>query len=140
MTRGIAYLPFMGAGPAIGTFFMFYTPLKHTLGDGPTGVTAASVICAVPSTLVRIPADIVQKRLVLGIESSPRKVLRTVLNEHGWRGLFLGWRINMVKDIPFAASECPLCRAPFWLRCFCLPIPRVSIDSQLRLDTQALTL
>jgi hypothetical protein len=57
---------------------------------------------------MRIPADVVQKRLAVGGIDSPGAVVSEILKTDGWRGLWVGWRVNLVKDMPLAALKMSL--------------------------------
>ena len=70
MIRGMFSLPLLGIAPSLATFFAVYTPLKNYAGDSAVGVLAASVAAAVPASAVRIPADVLQKRVVIGVDKS----------------------------------------------------------------------
>lgn len=69
---------------------------------------AASIVAAVPSSLVAIPSDVIKKRLVLGIDPNIAMAVRSALKGGGMRGLFVGWQTNLVKDIPFAGLKISL--------------------------------
>ena len=68
MVKGMFSLPLLGIAPSLATFFALYTPLKTAAGDSAVGVLAASVAAAVPASGIRIPADVLQKRVVLGVD------------------------------------------------------------------------
>jgi solute carrier family 25 (mitochondrial S-adenosylmethionine transporter), member 26 len=110
--RGAVPIAFSGSFPSIGVFFGVFTPAKEFLCGQNTysgsGVLAASVIAAIPSSLAGVPADVLKKRLVLGMEQSMAEAFAAVIKKDGFRGLFLGWRTNMIKDIPFAGLKLSL--------------------------------
>ena len=70
--RGLAPTVLLGSLPVFGTFFLFYAPLRVTLQEHGYDhlIPIASTVCAVPATLVGVPADVIKKRLVLGIDPS----------------------------------------------------------------------
>jgi solute carrier family 25 S-adenosylmethionine transporter 26 len=45
---------------------------------------------------------------VLGIDPNINTALRNVMKNGGFRGLFLGWQTNLMKDIPFAGLKISL--------------------------------
>lgn len=65
----------------------------------------AAAICAVPSTVLGVPADVLKKHLVLGKDPSFAIAVRNILKEQGARGLFAGWHVNLIRDIPFACVK-----------------------------------
>jgi solute carrier family 25 S-adenosylmethionine transporter 26 len=87
-------------------------------------VLAASLVNAVPSSIVAVPADVVKKQMLLSSSTSSsasikemagvkpvvsvQSIASTVYRQHGIRGFFLGWQANMLKDIPFAAIKMSL--------------------------------
>jgi solute carrier family 25 (mitochondrial S-adenosylmethionine transporter), member 26 len=111
--RGALPIAFCGSFPSLAVFFACFTPLKEYANKDQeefngAGVFAASLIAAVPSSLVAIPSDVLKKRLVLGIDSNISLAFRNVVKNGGMRGLFLGWQTNLVKDIPFAGLKISL--------------------------------
>ena len=106
--RGLVPTVLLGSVPVFGVFFLLYAPMRDTLiyQDCREGLPIASAICAVPATIVGVPADVLKKRLVLGIDNTTTSAIRNVLKEHGGaRGLFAGWHVNLMKDIPFAGVK-----------------------------------
>lgn len=122
--RGAIPIAFSGSFPSIGVFFGVFNPAKEYLcGQNKysgSGVLTASVIAAIPSSLAGVPADVLKKRLVLGMEQSIREACLAVLKKDGISGLFLGWRTNMIKDIPFAGLKLSLYEgiSDFYLKSF----------------------
>ena len=53
----------------------------------------------VPSSLVAVRADVVKKRLNLGLAETPAGAIRQVIRERNGsvRGLFIGWQANLMK-------------------------------------------
>eukprot|EP01049_Picozoa_sp_SAG25_P006981 SAG25_NODE_550_length_6992_cov_63.479182_2_plen_100_part_00 len=64
------------------------------------------------ASIVSVPSDVLKKRVVLGLESSVGSAIRHIWAADGARGLFVGWRANVIKDVPFAAVKMSLCAAP----------------------------
>ena len=128
-------LPFLGIAPSLGLFFAIYTPLKNQLQNlSGLGVVLASVCAAVPASAARIPADVVQKRVVLGQPGchSSFSTVASILKQRfatsfaairsfitfflysGPRGFFIGWRANLMSDVPFAAVKMFLFEGMAW--------------------------
>mmetsp|Transcript_23743 Transcript_23743/g.53711 ORF Transcript_23743/g.53711 Transcript_23743/m.53711 type:complete len:181 (+) Transcript_23743:165-707(+) len=67
--RGALPLTLLISGPSYFVFFVVYQPLRDALSD-PMGeggaVLAASLVAAVPSSIVSVPADVLKKQLLLG--------------------------------------------------------------------------
>lgn len=117
--RGFLPVVASGSAPSFATFFALYVPIKSALQsieaglwpgqDQGTafsfGVLGASLVCAVPASLVAVPSDTIKKRVVLGLEPDVRTAVSNILQVDGWRGLFVGWRANVIKDVPFAAVK-----------------------------------
>ena len=68
-------------------------------------VLATSGICAVPASIVAVPSDVLKKRVVLGLETDAKSAIRNIYNAGGVGGFFVGWRANVLKDVPFAAVK-----------------------------------
>jgi Mitochondrial carrier protein len=105
--RGMAPTILLGSVPVFGTFFFLYAPLRELLHDSKheSLLPVASAVCAVPATLVGIPSDVIKKRLVLGVDPNVMAVIQHVTTDRGWRGLFAGFQVNLIRDIPFAAVK-----------------------------------
>jgi len=120
--RGAAPVILLGSAPSMAFFFGLFTPVRAALGQadgrrgaeteaeaarrGAVAVLAASVLCAVPSSLLGVPADTVKKRLLAdGPATSAAAAARQILEQKGWRGLFVGARANVIRDVPFAALK-----------------------------------
>lgn len=112
--RGVGAMAIFGSAPAFGVFFGLYAPLKALASDAGASpamaVAAASATAAVPSSLIAVPADVVKKRLQLGLAETPAGAVRQVLRERGGsiRGLFIGYQANLMKDVPFSAFKLSL--------------------------------
>lgn len=106
--RGLLPTVLLGSVPAFGTFFFIYAPVRDVLqaSGNPQWLPIASAICAVPATIVGVPADVLKKRLVLGIDTSFQAAISHILAQpKGWRGLFAGWHVNLIRDLPFAGVK-----------------------------------
>jgi hypothetical protein len=98
----------MGSVPVFMSFFALYAPMKALLRkrDAEALLPLASGLCAIPSTIVGVPADVLKKRLVLGIDPNVTTAIKNVIAHDGvYRGLFAGWHVNLIKDIPFAGIK-----------------------------------
>jgi hypothetical protein len=105
--RGLAPTVLLGSLPVFGSFFLFYAPLRVTLQERGYDqlLPLASAICAIPATVVGVPADVIKKRVVLGIDPSVRAAISSATAERGMRGLFAGWHVNLIRDLPFAGVK-----------------------------------
>jgi solute carrier family 25 (mitochondrial S-adenosylmethionine transporter), member 26 len=65
----------------------------------------ASALCAVPATIIGVPADVLKKRLVLGVDKDVASAIRNAVARNNGGGLFAGWHVNLIKDIPFAGVK-----------------------------------
>lgn len=124
--RGTVPIALLGSGPSFGVFFLFYHPIRDTLssslgtGSESASVLLASALSSVPSSIVGVPADVLKKQLILGsIESSSivtntsvhhniRSIGTHIVKTQGIRGLFLGWKVNVMRDMPYAAMKMSL--------------------------------
>jgi hypothetical protein len=105
--RGMVPTIALGSVPVFGTFFLLYAPLRETLhhSEYQSLLPLASAACAVPATLVGIPSDVIKKRLVLGVDPNVYAAINHITADRGWRGLFAGFQVNLIRDIPFAAVK-----------------------------------
>lgn len=116
--RGALPIAMLGSGPSFGVFFFGYGYLRDHSQQllAPYNVPAsipvlvASLISAVPSSLVAVPADVLKKRLILTTEGNKSlfATAKSIVAKDGIAGLFVGWNANLLKDIPFAAIKMSL--------------------------------
>lgn len=112
--QGLGPTILLGSVPSLGGFFLLYAPCKRVLQERNAELLLpiASGVCAIPATILAVPADVVKKRLVLGMNPTVMSAVREVVARDGiYRGLFAGWHINLVKDIPFAGIKIGLYEA-----------------------------
>eukprot|EP00752_Nemacystus_decipiens_P003654 g3368.t1 len=121
------------AGPSNAVFFLVYDALKALgtaallgglsgggggggSGGGAGGGSSsllptalhlgASSIATVPSNLVRTPAEVVKQRLQVGQESgNSLQALRSIVRAEGVKGLFVGGKEQLMREIPFNAVQ-----------------------------------
>jgi hypothetical protein len=117
--RGCIPVAVLGSGLSFGAFFIFYNPVRNGVNQffGPgyehVSVLVASSVSSVPSSLVGVPADAVKKQLILKLDAGnpPKSALQMFLSlykEGRWQRLFLGWRVNVIKDVPYASLKMSL--------------------------------
>jgi hypothetical protein len=108
--RGLVPTILLGSVPVFGSFFFLYAPLRDTLQErGQLQLLPlASVVCAIPATIVGVPSDVLKKRLVLGMDPTVRAAIQHVTAQQGWKGLFAGWHVNLIRDLPFAGVKIAL--------------------------------
>lgn len=108
--RGFAPSILLGSVPVFGSFFFLYAPAREVLSHSSSGqyqwlIPVASTVAAIPATIIGVPSDVIKKRLVLGIDANISSTIQHVTAETGWRGLFTGWHVNLIRDLPFAAVK-----------------------------------
>lgn len=112
--RGLVPTVLLGSVPVFGTFFLLYAPLRDSLNasDRRHLLPFASAACAIPAGIVGVPADVLKKRLVLGMDENISSALSHIKHSNGgWKGLFAGWHVNLIRDLPFAAVKIGLYEA-----------------------------
>lgn len=121
--RGTIPIAIFGSGFSFGAFFICYNPIRNALtkvvGTENEGIAVliASSLSAIPSSIVGVPADVLKKQLVLGNKfaspssipaSTLHQLSRNIWRNHGIRGFFLGWKVNVVRDVPYASLKMSL--------------------------------
>ena len=103
-----------GSAPTFGIFFAIYENSKAFLlnnsimSSNPVACASiASIIGGGVSSLAGVPSDVIKKRVVLN-DTSTSVVIQNIIKNEGVSGFFLGWRANLVKDVPFAALKLTL--------------------------------
>lgn len=105
--KGVFPMVTLGSIPSYAAFWAFYAPLKcvgeeHLGVDSKSAIFFASIVSAVPSSLIFVPADTMKKQVILGNYNSTWDAFSDIKNRQGYRGLFIGWQANLLKDMPFA--------------------------------------
>lgn len=136
--RGIFGSALTGAAPSFGLFFAFYSPTKLLMEEclmrsysttaaatdavdssGSKNISVlpsmvASLVGGVPASLVAVPADVVKKEMMLKAATNGThgnsflNTTRYIARSAGVQGLFTGWRVNLLRDIPFAGIKMTL--------------------------------
>jgi Mitochondrial carrier protein len=153
--RGLVPTILFGSVPVFATFFVLYAPLKQVLlvqydndSDEESSSSSSSSLslllpllsglCAIPATLMGVPADVLKKRLILldTTHNNDGKI-RTALTHIAasppaqgslLRGLFTGWQVNLMRDVPFAVVKLGLYECfveQFYQRQFFVPVHRL---------------
>ncbi|KAK2461058.1 hypothetical protein APHAL10511_006905 [Amanita phalloides] len=106
----------IGSAPGAAAFFSTYDTLKKHSPLPPeyapiTHMASASV-GEVAACLIRVPTDIVKTRMQTSTygDAAPSSlsVLRLVLQTQGIRGLYQGFGITIMREIPFTSLQFPL--------------------------------
>lgn len=106
--RGLVPTVLLGSVPVFGVFFLLYAPMRDVLTDAGhrEWLPVASALCAVPATVVGVPADVLKKRIILKSPPTPMQgAIRDIIETHGWKGFFAGWHVNLIRDLPFAGVK-----------------------------------
>lgn len=105
--RGLGTTVMLGSVPVFGSFFLFFAPIRVKLQEHDYDhlLPMASALCAVPATVIGVPADVLKKRLVLGVDPNLRTAFSRVTAEQGMRGLFAGWHVNLIRDLPLTGVK-----------------------------------
>ena len=105
--RGLVPTIALGSVPVFGSFFFIYAPIRDVMMENgyQQFLPVASAICAIPATIIGVPADVIKKHLVLGIDDNVSTAISSVVKSRGYRGLFAGWHVNLIRDLPFAAVK-----------------------------------
>lgn len=94
--KGALPIALLGSGPSFGIFFLFYNPIHYytssTIGyqNESISVLLASVISAIPSSIIAVPADVIKKQLILNSNKNFRITLQNIIHTGGIKQLFLG--------------------------------------------------
>mmetsp|Transcript_39688 Transcript_39688/g.55101 ORF Transcript_39688/g.55101 Transcript_39688/m.55101 type:complete len:300 (+) Transcript_39688:46-945(+) len=124
LARGIGPISLLGSGTSFALFFSIYGPLKDgivsshayasptttspALASNSVSIAIASMFAAVPATIIGIPADTVKKQVVVGNYPSALSAATAIWRQRGPYGFLVGWRANLVRDIPFSAVKMTL--------------------------------
>ncbi len=112
-----AYLLYIGSAPASALFFVTYNTLKQHIqtehSSIPTPVTHMIAACSaeVPACLVRVPTEVLKQRMQAATGTTKplaRDVIRSVIAANGIFGLYKGFGVTIMREIPFSFIQFPL--------------------------------
>ncbi|KAF7331623.1 hypothetical protein MKEN_00041900 [Mycena kentingensis (nom. inval.)] len=105
----------VGSAPGAAVFFATYDTLKRVspLPDELAALThmGAASIGEVAACLVRVPTEVIKTRAqtsAYGPDKSSLFAARNVLASDGVRGLYRGFGITIMREIPFTSVQFPL--------------------------------
>lgn len=106
----------VGSAPGAGVFFCVYDSLKNAIGGNDAGGGNASVHMAsamggeVTACGVRVPTEVVKSKMQTGAMGSNtlKETVKTVIEESGVQGLYRGFGITVMREIPFALIQFPI--------------------------------
>lgn len=106
-----------GSAPGAALFFSTYETAKHallkqgSLPDPVVHMTAAS--CGeVMACLVRVPTEVVKQRMQAGLGTDAISTISNIVSkEGGIAGLYRGFGITIIREIPFAFIQFPIYEA-----------------------------
>jgi solute carrier family 25 (mitochondrial S-adenosylmethionine transporter), member 26 len=109
--RGAIPIACCGSLPSFGIFFgIFHQCKQYFCETGYTthGILFSSILAAIPSSIIAVPADVMKKRIILGYENSIQEAALVSFRTYGMKGFFLGWEANLLRDVPFAGLKITL--------------------------------
>ena len=106
-----------GSIPGACVFFVIYEGFKAYYSVYPSGSTAeatvqaiASALGAIAACIVRVPVEVVKQRSQVSLEASKSSydVFQETVKKEGYRGLYRGFRITVIRDSTFSLLEFPI--------------------------------
>ena len=105
----------VGSAPGAAIFFSTYEMSKQYVSATWPGAVPASVVhmgCAsvgeVAACLVRVPTEVVKQRMQAGLHASMASAVSSTLKAQGILGLYQGFGITIMREIPFSLIQFPL--------------------------------
>jgi len=114
--KGIRFV-LAGSIPGACVFFVVYEAFKAHFAYFPAGSTAEAGIQAIASALgamvaciVRVPVEVVKQRAQVNLEEkkSSFDVYYETIAKEGYRGLFRGFQITVIRDSSFSLLQFPI--------------------------------
>lgn len=116
--RGVGPVIALGSAPCLALFFYSYDTSSRLLRergvDDASATLVASIVGAVPASLMGNPSDVLKKQLIVGGHGSAASAFRSVYRAGGALGFFRGWDVNLLKDVPFAGIKMGLYESMKW--------------------------
>jgi len=103
----------LGSAPGASLFFSTYEFMKQELGprkllpESGVHMVAASV-GEIMACLVRVPTEVVKQRMQAGLTPSMISTIQSVMATDGVSGLYKGFGITLMREIPFSLVQFPL--------------------------------
>jgi solute carrier family 25 (mitochondrial S-adenosylmethionine transporter), member 26 len=131
--RGLSIV-IIGSAPESALFFCTYEGLKKKISEGNPHIPSATVhmssammaevvsdlilisrprryitvVCSVQvACLIRVPTEVIKQRMQMG-KGSISHVVGGIMVNQGWRGLFTGFGITIMREIPYAFIQFPI--------------------------------
>lgn len=107
----------VGSAPGAALFFSTYETMKTKLGGnepakgvcGPLIHMTAASCGEIVACLVRVPTEVVKQRMQTGMHSQAFSIIKHIVSyEGGIAGLYKGFGITIMREIPFALIQFPL--------------------------------
>lgn len=99
-----------GAGIAIGAYFAFYSTahnllVKHTNLTGSSAAFVAGGTAAFGSSVIKVPIAVCIRNVQAGNFKNAFEAARSIIKDHGVKGLYRGWVPSVVEDMPDMAFK-----------------------------------
>ncbi|XP_073059093.1 S-adenosylmethionine carrier 1, chloroplastic/mitochondrial isoform X1 [Primulina eburnea] len=100
-----------GVLPASAIFLGVYEPAKQKLLRSlPENLSAVAHLTAgalggIAASFVRVPTEVVKQRMQTGQFGSAPEAVRLIVSKEGFKGLFVGYRSFLLRDLPFDALQ-----------------------------------
>jgi hypothetical protein len=103
-----------GTLPSTCAFFTIFSMMQFThtsqqqqdfltASHSSANIMTASLVAGIPASIISVPSDVIKKRLFLTQSSNTWfYTSKSILQQDSWRGLFVGWRVNLYRDLPFS--------------------------------------
>lgn len=104
----------LGSAPGASLFFSTYEFMKQKLGNYPAFLPPAGVHMLAASSgevmacLIRVPTEVVKQRMQAGLGTSISSTLKSIMAIDGIGGLYKGFGITLMREIPFSLVQFPL--------------------------------
>jgi len=104
----------VGSAPGAALFFCSYETCKSVLRPEASKLPAPVVhmtsacIGEVVACMVRVPTEVVKQRMQTGMHSSIGATITSTIEREGIKGLYSGFGITILREIPFSLIQFPL--------------------------------
>ena len=107
---------FIGSMPGAAMFFLTYENLRSRLvRDYGLPQPAADVVAApvgeVVACVIRVPVEAVKQRLQVAMHPTMGDAVRAIYRTGGAGGFYAGYRVTLMREIPFGCIQFPLYEA-----------------------------
>lgn len=98
----------IGSVPSAAVFFLVYESGKKLLPDSQLSVSVSASVGEAVACGIRVPVEVVKQRAQSAAGHSSLQHLKLTIGSEGVRGLYRGYSVMLIREIPFSFIQFPI--------------------------------